>query len=145
MSNERVRDEIYNAQVCYTLDQPLARNATYTFRCVVKATSNINSLTIYLQQSNGNEQKYDQNMQNITTNWNDGTFTINTNNNDFDMITFNIGQFVGDIYLDNVSLKRNGYNTELMKNNDFESGNGAGWSIKGNGVFEIVPEGYVAQ
>ena len=143
MSNSQRRDQIYNAQVCYTLDQPMARNATYTFRCKVKATSNISSLTIYLQQSNGNTQKYDQNMQNITTNWKDGTVTINTNNNDFDMITFNIGQFVGDIYLDNVSLKRNGNNTELMKNNDFESGNGTGWSTKGEGKFEIVPEGYV--
>lgn len=143
MSNETRRNNDYNAQVCYTLAQPMARNATYTFRCKVKATSNISSLTIFLQQSNGNTQKYDQNMQNITTNWKDGTVTINTNNNDFDMITFNIGQFVGDIYLDNVSLKRNGNDTELMKNNDFESGNGTGWSTKGEGKFEIVPEGYV--
>ena len=143
MSNETRRNNDYNAQVCYTLAQPMARNATYTFRCKVKATSNISSLTIFLQQSNGNTQKYDQNMQNITTNWKDGTVTINTNNNDFDMITFNIGQFVGDIYLDNVSLKRNGNDTELMKNNDFESGNGTGWSTKGEGKFGIVPEGYV--
>jgi hypothetical protein len=84
-------------------------------------------------------------MANITTNWTDGTVTIQTNGNDFDMITFNLGHFVGDIYLDDVSLKRNGNNTELMKNNDFETGNGAGWSTKGEGKFEIVPEGYVAQ
>lgn len=143
MSNETRRNNDYNAQVCYTLAQPMARNATYTFRCKVKATSNIGSLTIYLQQSNGNTQKYDQSMSNITTNWDDGTVTIRTNDNDFDMITFNLGHFVGDIYLDDVSLKRDGNNTELMKNNDFETGNGAGWSTKGEGKFEIVPEGYV--
>ena len=143
MSNETRRNNDYNAQVCYTLAQPMARNATYTFRCKVKATSNISSLTIFLQQSNGNEQKYDQSMSNITTNWTDGTITIQTDGRDFDMITFNLGHFVGDIYLDNVSLKRNGNNPELMKNNDFETGNGAGWSTKGEGKFEIVPEGYV--
>ena len=143
MSNSQRRDQIYNAQVCYTLDQSMARNATYTFRCKVKATSNIGSLTIYLQQSNGNTQKYDQSMSDITTNWTDGTVTIQTNGNDFDMITFNLGHFIGDIYLDDVSLKREGNNTELMKNNDFETGNGAGWSTKGEGKFEIVPEGYV--
>lgn len=144
MTNEQRRGQNYQAQVCYTLDVPLARNATYTFRCMVKATSDINSLSIYLQQSNGDGQNYRPNMANITKNWTERIVTIETDgNNDYNMITFNLGHFVGDIYLDDVSLKRNGSDIELMKNNDFESGNGTGWSTKGEGKFEVVPEGYV--
>ena len=142
MSNASRQNEIYNSQVCYLLDQPLATNTTYTFKCHVKATSNINSLSIYLQQEPANEQNYDPKMQNITTQWKEITTTITTDGRQFNVITFNIGQFVGDIYMDNVSLKRNGNNTELMKNNDFESGNCDGWFIKGNATFECVPEGY---
>lgn len=142
MSNARSQGQIYNSQVCYLLDQPLATNTTYTFKCHVKATSNINSLSIYLQQEPANEQKFDPNMQDITTQWQEITTTITTDHRQFNVITFNIGQFVGDIYMDNVSLKRNGNNTELMKNNDFESGNCDGWFKKGNATFECVPEGY---
>lgn len=145
MTNEQRRGQNYQAQVCYTLDAPLARNASYTFRCKVKATSDITSLSIYLQQSNGNAQNYRPNMAKITNDWTDGIVTIETDGNEYNMITFNLGHFVGDIYLDNVSLKQNGSDIELMKNNDFESGNGTGWSTKGEGKFEVVPEGYVAQ
>lgn len=142
MSNASSQGQIYNSQVCYLLDQPLATNTTYTFKCHVKATSNINSLSIYLQQEPANEQKFDPNMQDITTQWKEITTTITTDRRQFNVITFNIGQFVGDIYMDNVSLKRDGNNTELMKNNDFESGNCDGWFKKGNATFECVPEGY---
>ena len=142
MSNASEQNQIYNSQVCYLLDQPLATNTTYTFKCHVRATSDINSLSIYLQQEPANEQKYDPQMQNITTQWKEITATITTDGKQYNVITFNIGKFVGDIYMDNVSLKRNGNNTELMKNNDFESGNCDGWFIKGNATFECVPEGY---
>ena len=142
MSNATSQNEIYNSQVCYLLDQPLATNTTYTFKCHVRATSNINSLSIYLQQEPANEQKYDPQMQNITTQWKEITATITTDGKQYNVITFNIGKFVGDIYMDNVSLKRNGNNAELMKNNDFESGNCDGWFKKGNATFECVPEGY---
>ena len=142
MTNATSQNQIYNSQVCYLLDQPLATNTTYTFKCHVRATSNINSLSIYLQQEPANEQNWDPQMQNITTQWKEITATITTDGKQYNVITFNIGKFVGDIYMDNVSLKRNGNNTELMKNNDFESGNCDGWFKKGNATFECVPEGY---
>ena len=153
MSNEASRDNNWNAQVCYTLDGKLSSGTTYTFRCKIRASSALNkdNIEVFLQESaNGNgEQQYGIKFKNnITTSWEENEITITPNRNKgniFDMITFNIGTFVGHVYLDDVSLKRNNNNTELMKNNDFETGNGAGWSIKGDATFEIVPEGYVAQ
>ena len=143
MSNASSQNDIYNSQVCYLLDQPLAKNTTYVFKCHVKATSNINSLSIYLQQDPANKQNYDPKMQNITTQWKEITTTFTTDrDNEYNVITFNIGKFVGDVYMDNVSLKKQNNNTELMKNNDFESGNCDGWFIKGNATVKCVPEGY---
>jgi hypothetical protein len=153
MSNETERNNNYNAQVCYTLDEKLSSGTTYTFRCKIRASSalNKNNIEVFLQESaNGNgKQQYGLKFKNdITTSWEENEITITPDRNRgniFDMITFNIGKFVGDVYLDDVSLKQNNNSPELMKNNDFETGNGAGWSIKGNATFEIVPEGYVAQ
>ena len=153
MSNAASRDNNWNAQVCYTLDEKLSSGTTYTFRCKIRASSALNkdNIEVFLQESaNGNgEQQYGIKFKNnITTSWEENEITITPDRNKgniFDMITFNIGTFVGHVYLDDVSLKRNNNNTELMKNNDFETGNGAGWSIKGDATFEIVPEGYVAQ
>ena len=150
MSNEQERNNNYNAQVCYTLGEKLSSGTTYTFKCVIKASSALNkdNIEVFLQESNGgNTQQYGIKFKNdITTGWKENEFTITPErNNIFDMITFNIGKFEGDVYIDNVSLKRNNNGPELMKNNDFETGNGTGWSTKGDATFEIVPEGYVAQ
>ena len=154
MSNAASRDNNWNAQVCYTLDEKLSRGngITYTFKCMVRASSYLNkdNIEVFLQESTPGEREDQQYgikfKKDITTGWEENEFTITPEqDNIFDMITFNIGKFVGDVYIDDVSLKRNNNNTELMKNNDFETGNGAGWRIKGNATFEIVPEGYVAQ
>ena len=42
-------------------------------------------------------------------------------------ITFNIGDFVGVVSIDNVSMKEVGSDVELIKNGDFEDGSMAGW------------------
>ena len=151
MNNDHTMDFNYDAQTCYTLGSRL-QNQTYVFTCKVKASSAVNDIEIFLQQSNGNTQQYGIHMRNVTTGWTDVTIEFTPrSNNTFDMITFNLGKFVGDIFMDNVSLKlKNGANRpELMSNNDFESGNPTGWSIKKNGdaivSVSCTPDGYEGQ
>ena len=48
--------------------------------------------------------------------------------NDYERFTFNIGDFVGQIYIDKLSLKEVGTDIELVKNGDFEEGHTNGWN-----------------
>ena len=65
------------------------------------------------------------------------------------MIAFNLGRLGNNssVYIDNISLKQNNSNVELIENGDFETDNLQRWGIKTNGntpkcSFERVPEGY---
>lgn len=114
----------WRAQAFYRLDNTLAKSA-YTFKCWVKSSATT-SIEIFLQNDNG-QQMQDGNqltMRNIGNGWSECTvkFTPNENNR-YNLLTFNIGNFVGDVYMDKVSLIRDDdkNKTNLMeKNSDME-------------------------
>lgn len=156
MTNISGSSNIYDTQITYQLATPLTNGATYTLTFRVRADKNItdnnnnDNFSIYLKKtSNNNDQNYPTVEGNITTGWTLKTVTISPNQSDFNLIAFNIGK-LGDnssIYIDNISLKQNNSNTELIENGDFETDNLDRWGIKTNGntpkcSFERIPEGY---
>ena len=135
--------------------KPLQRGTTYTFKCMVKSSAT-QSVGIFIQSSGGAQQDaYNISLNNISGNWQERTVEFTTdNNNDYNLLTFNLGNFVGDVYFDNVSLirKNDPAREELMSNTDFEGVTIEGlWDFKTNGdngsnpscSVQVVPEGYV--
>ena len=147
MTNNNSVSPAYRAQVYYTLDERLEKNTTYTFTCRVKS-SQTKSLGIYIQNTEGQQQSlWDLNLNNIGTNWTECKVqftTDNGTNSRYNIITFNIGtNAVGDsgaVYMDKVSLTKNGDSKNLMEKNsdmnDFKLVDGqevpVGWDKKVN-------------
>jgi hypothetical protein len=147
MTNNKSVDPAYRAQVYYTLDERLEKNTTYTFTCWVKS-SQTKSLGIYIQNTDGQQQSlWDLTLNNIGTNWTECRVqftTDNGTNNRYNLITFNIGTNAvgesGAVYMDKVSLTKNGDSKNLMEKNsdmnDFTLVNGqevpVGWDKKFN-------------
>lgn len=155
MTNDRDVTDAWRAQVYYILSKPLQRGTTYTFKCMVKSSAT-QSVGIFIQSSGGAQQDaYNISLNNISGNWQERTVEFTTdNNNDYNLLTFNLGNFVGDVYFDNVSLirKNDPAREELMSNTDFEGVTIEGlWDFKTNGdngsnpscSVLVVPEGYV--
>lgn len=147
MTNNNSVNPAYRAQVFYTLDERLEKNTTYTFTCWVKS-SQTKSLGIYIQNTEGQQQSlWDLTLNNIGTNWTECRVqftTANDTNNRYNLITFNIGTNAvgesGAVYMDKVSLTKNGDSKNLMEKNsdmnDFTLVNGqevpVGWDKKFN-------------
>lgn len=157
MTNISGSSNIYDTQITYTHPSKFNRNATYTLTFYIKAGTNNASgknISIYLKNKDeNNDQRYPNlSISTVPQTWTKVTATIETGNDNnsgnFDMIAFNIGS-LGDnnsIYIDDISLKQNNSNTELIENGDFED-NLQRWGIKTNGntpkcSYERVPEGY---
>ena len=156
MTNISGSNNIYDTQVTYELATPLTNGATYTLTFRVRADKNItdnnntDNFSIYLKKtSNNNDQYYPRVEGNITTGWTTKTITITPNGTNYNLIAFNLGRLGNNssVYIDNISLKQNNSNVELIENGDFETDNLQRWGIKTNGntpkcSFERVPEGY---
>ncbi|MDR0953988.1 MAG: fimbrillin family protein [Rikenellaceae bacterium] len=137
MSNRTAHTNVYDTQVGYQLATPLEAGTTYTYRFMVKGTSNYNSMAIYLQDSNyddGTNQEYPGGVP-VTTQWTEVSLPPFTPTGaTLDRITFNFGDYVGDIWVDNVSLTAEGSATNLILDGGFEvenvvyeAGTTAGW------------------
>lgn len=154
MTNNSSQSNNWNAQIWYKFDKgkTLVAGQTYTLTCKIKASSAYNCV-IFLQdsaQSNGGGQiMYNNDAIAIKTNWDSVEFEFtpqrqNNNTSEWDKLTFNIGNFVGSIYIDNLSVK-NSSGEELIVDGDFENGTPERWDKNGGAIVEVVPEGYVAQ
>lgn len=146
MSNSTNNSNDYNAQVVLTLKEAMKTNTDYILTYDIYATSNVNTLSFYLQDSSvtnndGNNQNFDHSIKNITTSWKKSqTVTIRYNNNtySFDKLAFNIGTFQGSIYIDNVSVKQRDSSVELVKEGTFDKGTWDGWSSNGSASIKVV-------
>ena len=127
-------NEAWRAQAFYQLSEPMEKNTQYTFTCKVKSSAT-NQVGIFIKNTDGQQQQtWNISMSNISASWSQCTVTFTTdNNNSYNLLMFNIGTFVGDVYIDDVSLMRTTGNNkkELMRNNDFENGSD-GWDITVN-------------
>lgn len=143
LHNEEAKANAYEAQSWYTFSEALAEGVKYTFTCMIKATSDYTE-SIYIQSSLGGDQGYPGGFS-ITTEWKEVTMDFTPSHDLINKFTFNFGDFVGKIYIDNVTLTAEGSTENIILNADFEEGNITGWAGWTPGAFENVSddgEGY---
>lgn len=141
MTNSTKQPNNYAAQVWYNFSSPLKGGQTYTFKCMAKATSEYTE-SIFLQSSTGGAQGFPGGF-NIKTLWEEVTLNFTPSHDQIDKFTFNFGDFVGTIYIDNVSITKSGDTENLVANSDFEAGHKNGWqSWSGYESLSAEGEGY---
>lgn len=141
MTNSNKQDNNWGAQVWYNFASPLKQGTTYTFKCMAKATSEYKE-TIYLQSSTGGAQEYPGGFE-IGIQWQEMSLNFTPGHGQVDKFTFNFGDFVGTIYIDNVSITETGNTENLVKNGDFEAVHKDGWqSWSGYEALSDDGEGY---
>ena len=138
MTNETAGNG-WDTQVWYNLDQPLKAGAQYEFKCVVKSTVARDWCSVLLQSPDGADQNFNHGMT-LFTEWTPTTITFAPDKDTYTKVTFNVGDFVGVVSIDNVSMKEVGTDVELIKNGDFENGSTAGWNSWTNA--QGLGEGY---
>lgn len=123
MSNDNLMDDIWNVQVIYNLSEPMKAGARYELKCVAKATSDYPWCRVFLAKDDGQDYRYGMSFY---KEWQEVTLVLEPEN-DYNAIIFNIGDFVGQLYIDKLSLKEIGSDVELVSNGDFEEDNTYGW------------------
>ena len=151
MYNPTTQSNDWRAQVWYDFEEPLEASQTYILTCWIKASEGLNnvSCSIFLQDSNyddGTNQDMSQpSISGINGDWKPIRYEFTTPNRRLDRFTFNLGLIRGSIYLDDVSIKKNGTGNELVKNGDFETGSAERWDANGSATVEVVVGGHVSQ
>ena len=136
--NSSVNDYIYGAQTWYKLSSPLEEGITYSLSFMAKA-DNIYRPEIYLQSSTATENQSYPGGFDVTKEWTRINMNL-TPLKDQDKITFNFGTFSGNIYIDNIELKKSGSTENLISNGDFEDANIKGWTGWNFGIYEKISE-----
>ena len=138
--NNRDDGQYYDAQVIYTLPKKL-ENGSYTLTFDVRAPGGMNNLNNFVfikEDLAGGSQIMRPGNGNVTGTWQSKTITFNVgpggSNGNYYYVAFNIGKVPSGtyIYFDNVSLKKDGTNEELIGNWNFEEGHTNGWFDKCN-------------
>ena len=137
--NTEMKDANWGAQVWYQLAKPMESGKTYTFKCMAKATAQYDWCSVFLQSSTTGDQNYNHGMG-FPTQWEERTMTIKPDKDIYDKLTWNFGDFVGTLYLDDVSLVEDGTTANLIANGDFENQSKDGWASWVG--FESVGVGY---
>jgi len=140
--NTEKKDANWGAQVWYQLSEPMKSGKTYTFKCMAKATAQYDWCSVFLQSSTTGDQNYNHGMG-FPTQWEERTMTIKPDKDIYDKLTWNFGDFVGTLYLDDVSFVEDGTSTNLIANGDFENQSKDGWASWSG--FESLGVGYGMQ
>ena len=138
MTNTEKKANSYSSQAWYQFAAPLEAGVTYKFTAKAKATDDYRS-SIYLQSTSGGSQLYPGAIS-FGKEWSDVTLSFTPSHDKVDKFTFNFGDFVGTLYLDNVSLTKSGETSSLIPNGDFEEGHIDGWR-SWSGYQTLSPEG----
>lgn len=145
LKNSTAQSDNWKAQAWYLFSTPLTQGTKYTFTCMIKGTSDYNE-SIFLQSSTSQTQGYPGGFP-VTTEWKEVSLTFTPSDGTIDKFTFNFGNFVGTISIDNVKLTADGSSTNLIPNGDFEAtpANINGWtSWSGYQSLSADGDGYVA-
>ncbi|SKB45589.1 Carbohydrate binding domain-containing protein [Parapedobacter luteus] len=120
----------WEAQVAYDLPN-LENNQEYVLKFAVKATeagtirAEVQSTSDYSSNSFGTFA--------VSPAWHEYEFTTTTTKGDRNRLVISFGDYVGTVYIDNVSLTVKNSASNLIANGDFESGTDQGWAGWGNG------------
>ena len=142
---------IWDWQMHYKLDAPLTVGKTYVLKARIKGSASgtlalwpIDTASDNLNQWGGsNDVQYEAGYD-FSTSWKTYTwkFSAKFPLNELDFV---FGQYGGSIFFDDVTLKEEGSDTELIVNGDFESELTANWekiSWQGGVSFKVVSTSY---
>lgn len=141
ITNSTKKDNNWEAQVWYKLNEPLSSGVEYTFTAMGKASEPYNA-AVFLQSEAAGTQEYGPAL-NFKQTWEEVKISFTLNGADKDKVTLNFGDFTGTLFLDNVKLVETGSIENLISNSDFEAGNIDGWnSYGGYQALSADGEGY---
>ena len=142
LTNTTQQSANYGAQAWYQFSTPLKSGVSYTFTCMVRATGNYANLAPFLQSSTTSDQAYPAGFS-VSTTWEEASISFTPDKDVYDKFTFNFGDFVGTIYVDDVKIVEEGSSVNLVSNGDFEAANIDGWSSwSGYQALSANGEGY---
>ena len=142
LTNTTQQSANYGAQAWYQFSTPLKSGVSYTFTCMVKATGDYANLAPFLQSSTTSDQAYPAGFS-VGTTWAEASISFTPDKDVYDKFTFNFGDFVGTIYIDDVKIVEAGSSVNLVSNGDFEAANIDGWSSwSGYQALSANGEGY---
>ena len=144
LTNTTQQSANYSAQAWYQFPTPLKSGVSYTFTCMVKATGNYANLAPFLQSTTTGDQAYPAGFS-VGTTWAEASVSFTPDKDVYDKFTFNFGDFVGTIYVDDVKIVEAGSSVNLVSNGDFEAANIDGWSSwSGYQALSAEGEGYIS-
>lgn len=129
------KQNLWEAQVV-TKIATLSKGQKYVLTFVAKASDDC-TLGTALQTFSGTYPSDNFPNFNLTKKWKKITVSTDVTDDTRTHLLFNFGDFVGTIYLDNVTLCKEGSTKNMIDNADFESGNIDGWNGCWNGVASI--------
>ena len=142
---------IWDWQMHYKLDAPLTVGKNYVFKARIKGSANgtlalwpIDTASDNKNQWGGSNDVQYEASYDFTTSWKTFTwkFTAKFPLNELDFV---FGQYGGSFFFDDVTLKEEGSDTELIVNGDFEGELTANWekiSWQGGVSFKVVSTSY---
>ena len=142
---------IWDWQMHYKLDAPLIVGKNYVFKARIKGSANgtlalwpIDTASDNKNQWGGSNDVQYEASYDFTTSWK--TFTWNFSAKfPLNELDFVFGQYGGSFFFDDVTLKEEGSDTELIVNGDFEGELTANWekiSWQGGVSFKVVSTSY---
>lgn len=129
----------WDAQVWYEHYTNFEAGVKYNLRFMARATG-VWSPEVYLQ---GGDQQFPGPFT-VTTGWQEINYSFTSSHGEANKIALNFGQYVGKMYIDNISLKKEGYDDELMRNGDFENASVDQWHAWNGDLYHLSTdsEGY---
>ena len=145
------QENIWDWQMHYKLDAPLTVGKNYVLKARIKGSANgtlalwpIDTASDNKNQWGGSDDVQYEASYDFTTSWK--TFTWNFSAKfPLNELDFVFGQYGGSIFFDDVTLKEEGSDTELIVNGDFEGELTANWekiSWQGGVSFKVVSTSY---
>lgn len=141
LNNTEVQDPAYNAQAQIAIDPVMEAGKTYVIKMAAKASAACTIGGVVQENVDPWPQVAYPDID-LTTEWAEYEVEV-TAEGAYNCFCINFGNFVGDIWVDNIVVAEKGSNTNLISNGDFEGGNTSGWNGCWNGkaTINITGEG----
>lgn len=138
MTNSEIKSANWATQVWYTLSKPMKSGKKYTLKGKAAATEQYDWCSIFLQSTSSDAQNFNHGMS-FSTEWKEFTVTITPDQDVFDKITWNLGDKVITLMIDDVVLTEEGSTENLIVSSGFEDQSTKGWSEGSEGVISLGP------
>ena len=141
LNNTEVQDPAYNAQAQIALDPVMEAGKTYVIKMAAKASAACTIGGVVQENVEPWPQVAYPDID-LTTSWAEYEVEV-TAEGAYNCFCINFGNFVGDVWVDNVVVSEKGSNVNMVSNGDFEGGNTSGWGGCWNGkaTINITGEG----